>query len=81
MKLEEYIVPAAVVLGVLIFGPSDNPEVTAAHVKEATERKQDVHPADRIALSMPLQCDATATHSGTPGQMPRTRCYIRRSSR
>jgi hypothetical protein len=51
-------------------------EITAEHVKEADERKA-IKPEERMALSAPLQCDATVMHSGTPGELPRTRCYVR----
>lgn len=69
------------VLAILAKGSRSEAEVTAAHVKAATERKQDVRPADRLALSYPIDCDATATQSGTPGELPRTRCYIRPENR
>ena len=51
-------------------------QVTAEHVKAADERKADVKPADRLALTHPLPCDFTATHSGPQG-IDRTRCYVR----
>jgi hypothetical protein len=48
-------------------------EITAAHVKEADERKADMPPADRIyPFALPIQYDATvAMGSG------RTRFYAR----
>lgn len=62
-------------------GKKSDAEVTAAHVRAATESKQDIRPQDRIALTYPLDCDATVTASGTPGQLPRTRCYIRKGAK
>lgn len=55
-------------------------EITAAHVKEAAERKS-VRPEDHVALTHPLQCPAWVMHSGTPGELARPRCYFPRSQR
>ena len=56
-------------------------QVTAEHVKAADERKADVRPEDRMALSHPLQCDAWVMYSGTPGELPRSRCYQRKEAK
>ena len=55
-------------------------EITAAHVAEADARKADVRPLDRIALTYPLQCDATSTMRAPDGSL-KTRCYQRQESR
>lgn len=71
-----------VVLAVLVgCDEVESAEVTAKHEQAAQERKSDLRPQDRMALSMPIRCDATATHSGTPGVLPRTRCYVRRGGK
>lgn len=56
-------------------------EVIASVEREVSQRKTDLSPKDRLALTSPLQCDATATHSGTPGVLPRTRCYVRKEAK
>jgi hypothetical protein len=48
---------------------ADSAEVTAKIVAEVDEKK--------ATFSHPLKCDAWVVHSGTPGEMPRTRCYVR----
>ena len=47
-------------------------EVTAAVEREVSERKADVKPEDRVALTHPLQYDATVTMGAG-----RTRFYVR----
>jgi hypothetical protein len=74
---------AGAALALLISGALErqSPDPAPQHVKEATERKQDVRPEDRIALTHPLQCDAWTMRSGTPGELPRARCYQRPENR
>ena len=53
---------------------ADDAEITALIVKETDERKA---VAPELVLSHPLDCDAIVMHSGTPGELPRARCYVR----
>ena len=62
------------VLLVLMAGCGDVDEiVTAKIVAEVDEKKADA----KFQLSHPLPCDAWVMYSGTPGELPRTRCYVR----
>lgn len=86
MKAEEYIVPLAIVAGVVLFAPSDKPEITAAHVKESTERKQDVRPEDRLAMRHPIAlelCSATMGSGYHRHLMNRSkeRCYMAKGNK
>jgi methyl coenzyme M reductase beta subunit len=47
----------------------ESAEVTAKIVAEVDEKK--------ATFSHPLKCDAWVVHSGTPGELPRARCYVR----
>lgn len=62
------------VLALLATACADDEEITAAIVKEVSERKA---VAPELVLSHPLDCDAIVMHSGTPGELPRARCYVR----
>lgn len=48
-------------------------EVIASVEREVSQRKTDLSPKDRLALTSPLDCDAIVAHSkdGKP------RCYVR----
>ena len=69
---------AAVLFGVCLavmvgFDDAGAAKVTAAHEREAAERKADMPPADRIhPFAHPLQYDATVTMGAG-----RTRFYVR----
>jgi hypothetical protein len=52
----------------------ESAEVTAKIVAEVDEKKA-LPP--QVLLSHPLNCSAIVMYSGTPGEMPRTRCYVR----
>jgi hypothetical protein len=52
----------------------ESAEVTAQIVAEVDEKKA-LPP--QVLLSHPLNCSAIVMYSGTPGEMPRTRCYVR----
>lgn len=54
-------------------------EVTAKIEQAVYERKSDVTPQERIALTHPLDCDATmcARQSSRQGCLTRARCYFR----
>jgi hypothetical protein len=54
-------------------GEVESAEVTAKIVAEVDEKKADA----KFQLLHPLQCDAWVMYSGTPGELPRTRCYVR----
>lgn len=53
---------------------ADSAEVTSKIVAEVDEKKA-LPP--QILLSSPITCDAVVMFSGTPGELPRTRCYVR----
>jgi hypothetical protein len=53
---------------------AESAEVTAQIVAEVDEKKA-LPP--QVLLSHPLNCSAIVMYSGTPGEMPRTRCYVR----
>jgi hypothetical protein len=55
-------------------GEVESAEVTAQIVAEVDEKKA-LPP--QVLLSHPLNCSAIVMYSGTPGEMPRTRCYVR----
>ena len=67
------------VLLVLMAGCGDVDEiVTAKIVAEVDEKKADA----KFQLSHPLEgCTAWTIHSGTPGELPRPRCYFPKSER
>jgi hypothetical protein len=66
------------VLLVLMAGCGDVDEiVTAKIVAEVDEKKADA----KFQLSHPLPCSAWVQYSGTPGELPRTRCYVGKSER
>ena len=52
---------------------AESSEVTAKIKAEVDEKK--------ITFTHPLQCDAWVQFSGTPGELPRTRCYVLKSQR
>jgi hypothetical protein len=52
----------------------ESAEVTAQIVKETDEKKA-LPP--QVLLSSPIRCDAVVIRSGTPGELPRARCYVR----
>jgi len=57
-------------------------EVTASIERAAYERKTDLTPQDRVALSCPLQdCDATVTAKYHDHQQPCPACYVRKEGR
>jgi hypothetical protein len=55
-------------------GEVESAEVTAQIVAEVDEKKA-LPP--QILLSSPITCDAVVMFSGTPGELPRARCYVR----
>ena len=77
---------AAVLFGVFLavlmgWDEAGSAEVTAAIKAGADERKA-VSPQDQVALTHPLEgCTAWVMHSGTPGELPRPRCYFPGSAR
>lgn len=60
------IIAALLIVGRLDY---DSAVVTAAHEAETYEKKS--------MLGLPLDCDAWVVQSGTPGEVPKGRCYAR----
>ena len=58
-------------------GEVESAEVTAKIVAEVDEKKADA----KFQLTHPLPCSAWVQYSGTPGELPRTRCYVGKSER
>ena len=55
----------------------ESAEVTAKIKAEVDEKKADA----KFQLTHPLPCSAWVQYSGTPGELPRTRCYVGKSER
>jgi hypothetical protein len=75
--LVEVLLLLAVCSGAVLLygcGEVESAEVTAKIVAEVDEKKA-LPP--QVLLSHPLNCSAIVMYSGTPGEMPRTRCYVR----